>query len=98
MRTFFATCGALALMIPVGLLQSENTNAQDENRSNHRRTVRSFARVQNYNDCSSRNRPAVRGNQYGLADRGVDGCDVDGCDPRLGTAVKLNRHSQRRGD
>ena len=57
MRTFFATCGALALMIPVGLLQSENTNAQDGFRSNHRRTIRSFARVQNYNNCSSRQAP-----------------------------------------
>ena len=88
MRTFFATCGALALMIPVGLLQSENTNAQDGLRSNHRRTVRSFARVQNYNDCSSRNRPAVR-----VSECGVTNCGVEGCDPRVaaGTACQSGR-------
>ncbi len=78
MRTFFATCGALALIIPVGLLQSENTNAQDGFRPNHRRTIRSFARVQSYNNCSSRNRPAVQVSRCGLAN-----CGVAGCDPRF---------------
>lgn len=95
MRTFFATCGALALMIPVGLLQSENTNAQDGFRSSQRRTVRSFARVQNYNNCSSRNRPAERIRQYELSNCGVSNCGVINCgvincgvadcDPRLAT-------------
>lgn len=85
MRTFFATCGALALMIPVGLLQSENTNAQDGFRSNQRRTIRSFARVQNYNNCSSRNRPEVQIRRYELSDCGVINCGVAGCDPRIAT-------------
>lgn len=81
MRTFFATCGALALMIPVGLLQSENTNAQDGFRPNHRRTIRSFARVQRYNNCSARNRPVVQLSRCGLTN-----CGVAGCDPRFPTA------------
>lgn len=85
MRTFFATCGALTLMIPVGLLQSESTNAQDGFRSNQRRTIRSFARVQNYNNCASRNRPAERIRQYELSKCGVINCGVAGCDPRLTT-------------
>lgn len=85
MRTFFATCGALALMIPVGLLQSENTNAQDGFRSNQRRTIRSFARIQNYNNCSSRNRPKVRIRRYELSNCGVINCGVADCDPRLAT-------------
>jgi thiol-disulfide isomerase/thioredoxin len=81
MRTFFATCGALALMIPVGMLQSEHTNAQDGFRPNHRRTVRSFTRVQSYNNCSTRNRPAVQVSRCGLTS-----CGVAGCDARLPTA------------
>ena len=85
MRTFFATCGALALMIPVGLLQPENTSAQDGFRRNHRRTIRSFTRVQSYNNCSSRNRPAVQVSRCGLTN-----CGVAGCDPRL-TAAKACR-------
>ena len=54
MRTFFATCGALALMIPVGLLQSENTNAQDGLRRTQNQMIRPFYRVRQYNACSSR--------------------------------------------
>lgn len=82
MRTFFATCGALALMIPVGLLQSENTNAQDGFRPHHRRTIRSFTRVRSYNNCSSRNRPAVQ-----LSRCGLTSCGVAGCDPRVPTVI-----------
>lgn len=81
MRTFLATCGAMALMIPVGLLQSENTNAQDGFRPSHRQTIRSFTRIQNYNNCSSSRRRVVQVSPCGLTN-----CDVAGCDPRLPAA------------
>lgn len=80
MRTFFANCGALALMIPIGLLQSENTNAEDGFRRGNRRTIQTFARVQRYNDCSSR--PVRPGS---LSRCGVDNCGVAGCGTRLST-------------
>jgi thiol-disulfide isomerase/thioredoxin len=76
MRTFFATCGALALMIPVGLLQSENTNAQDGFRRGNRRTIQALTRVQRYNACNSR-RPQSRN----ISLCGVENCGVAGCDP-----------------
>lgn len=78
MRTFFATCGALALMIPVGLLQSENTNAQDGFRKGNRRVVQAFSRVQRYNACNSRQpHPRI------LSLCGVEDCGAEGCDPRV---------------
>lgn len=95
MRTFFATCGALALTIPMGLLQSENTNAQDGLRSNQRRNIRSFARVQNHGTCSSRNRPTVHIRQYERPDCGVINYGARGGDPRL--AADNARHSGRCG-
>lgn len=52
MRTFFATCGALALMIPVGLMHSAKTNAQDGYRQPRSRSARPFYRVQQYNNSS----------------------------------------------
>lgn len=78
MRTFFATCGALALMIPVGLLQSENTNAQDGLRRTQNQTIRPFNRVRQYNACSSRRSAPVN-----LRRCGIDGCNVPECVPRL---------------
>ena len=82
MKTFFATCGALALMIPVGLLPSENTNAQDGFRRGHRRTIQTFTRVQRYNACSSR-----QAEPRNVGPCGVENCGVAGCDPRLRKAA-----------
>jgi len=95
MSTFFATCGALALTIPVGLLQSENTNAQDVRHPNQRRNIRFFAGVQHHSNCSSRNRPTVRIRQYELADCGVINHKITSCDPRL--AADNACHSGRCG-
>lgn len=81
MRTFFATCGALALMIPVGLLQSENTNAQDGFRQGNRRTQETFSRVQRYNDGSSR-----QAQPRNVSRCGTDNCGVAVCDPRESTS------------
>jgi hypothetical protein len=58
MRTFFATCGALALMIPMGLLQSENTNAQDGLRRTQNQTIRpSIQRLLIQTICTSQAEP-----------------------------------------
>ena len=76
MRTFFATCGALALMIPVGLLPPENTNAQEGFRRGNRRTIQTFTRVQNYNFRNAR-RPESRNNGR----CGIENCGLAGCSP-----------------
>jgi thiol-disulfide isomerase/thioredoxin len=81
MRTFFATCGALALMIPVGLLQSENTNAQDGSRQGNRRTLQTFSRVQRYNDGSSRQAPPRN-----ISRCGTDNCGEADCDSGMSTS------------
>lgn len=81
-RHRFATCGALALMIPVGLLQSESTNAQDGFRRGNRRTIQAFSRVQRYNACNSR-----RAEPRNIGRCGVANCGIEGCDPRLAKAA-----------
>lgn len=76
MRTFFATCGALALMIPVGLMQSENTNAQDGYRQPRSQSVRPFYRVRRYNRESNRQSAPAPAERCGNEVPGVPECET----------------------
>lgn len=74
MRTFLATCGALALMIPLGLVPSGTSVAEDRYRQGHRRPPRPLLDARRH-----RIQPPGAEVFFGVHQCRVCGCDISDC-------------------